>query len=118
MRSYHRAVYTVLSVLCGVSFIGFGIGYLVSPRMRGEFVRYHLPRLRVPAACMQIAGGAGQLVGLYAPWLMTAASAGLAAMMLVAIGVRVSIGDSIVQMLPATGYLVLCLYLLRASLGR
>ena len=118
MTSSPRRVYAVLTVLSAASFIGFGIGYLASPRMRGEFTRYGMARFRVPAACLQLAGGVGQLVGLAVPRVGTAASAGLAAMMLVAVGVRMSIGDSGLQTVPAVAYLLLCSYLTRAPLGR
>ena len=118
MGSNHRRLYTALTIVSAVSFVGFGIGYLTSPRMRGEFTRYGMAPYRVPAACLQLVGGAGQLVGLKYPWLGTAAAAGLAGMMLVAVSVRVSIDDSAAQTVPALAYLGLCLYLVRASRRR
>ena len=118
MRPYHRRVYILLTVLSAVSFVGFGIGYLTVPRMRAEFTRYGLASYRVPAAWLQVAGGAGQLIGLVARPVGVAAAVGLAAMMLVAVGVRVKIGDPLLQTIPAVAYLVLSLYLVRASLHR
>ena len=111
-------MYTLLTVISAVSFMGFGIGYLTVPRMRAEFTRYGLARVRILAAWLQVVGGAGQLGGLFLPPLAVAAAVGLAAMMGVAVGVRVRIGDPVVQTLPAVAYLLLDLYLLWASLGR
>ena len=115
---YARALYTTFVILSAVSFVGFGIGYLTWSRMESEFARYGLPRLRVPAAWLQIVGGAGQLAGLWFAPLTAAASGGLAVMMVIAIGVRLHIGDPIYKMLPATAYLALCVCLVVAALRR
>ena len=115
---YDAALYTVLTVISAVSFVGFGLGYLTVPQMRAEFARYGMANLRVLAACLQIAGGLGQGVGLWVPKLNTAASAGLAAMMLVAVGVRIHVGDPALRTIPAVAYLLLCVYLTWASIRR
>ena len=51
------------------------------------------------------------IAGFEIPWLGPAAAGGLALMMLVALGVRIKIRDSVGQMLPALGYLALNAYL-------
>ena len=53
----------------------------------------------------------GLLAGLSQPWMGRAAAAGLALMMLVAVGVRIRIKDTLLQTTPALFYLVLNTYL-------
>ena len=57
----------------------------------------------------------GLLVGLSQPWMGRAAAAGLALMMLVAVGVRIKIKDTFLQTTPALFYLVLNAYLCLAA---
>ena len=118
MGQHYRRVDVLLTVVSALSFVGFGIGYVTVPRMRGEFTRYGMAPYRIPAAWLQIGGGLGQLLGLAVPPLGATASAGLAAMMLVAVGVRVRIGDPALQTTPAVAYLALCTYLTNASIRR
>lgn len=98
--------------------MGFGFGYLVSGSMQAEFQRYGLGSYRVFAAVLQLSGGAGQLLGFTYPRLGGLASGGLALMMLSAVIVRLKIGDSLLQMIPALFYLLVDLYLLQASFRR
>ena len=118
MAAYSKGLYTLLTVVSAASFVGFGIGYLLSPRMRGEFTRYGMASYRVPAAWLQIAGGLGQGMGLVVRPVGTAASGGLVVMMLVAVAVRIRIGDPVLQTIPGVAYLLLCGYLLWASITR
>jgi hypothetical protein len=105
-----------LTIISSLSFLLFGIGYLISPRLRLEFDRYGLARFRVLVACLQLAGAAGQLAGIRYPMLGALSSGGLALMMLAAVGVRIRIGDSIGQSLPALLYLSANIYLTFAFL--
>ena len=57
----------------------------------------------------------GLLTGLSQPWIGRAAAAGLALMMLVAVGVRIRIKDTLLQTTPALFYLVLNAYLCVAA---
>ena len=54
---------------------------------------------------------AGLLAGLSRPWMGRAAAVGLALMMLVAVGVRIRIHDTVAQTIPALVYLALNAYL-------
>lgn len=60
---------------------------------------------------LQIAAAFGLLGGLSQPWLGQAAAVGLALMMLVAVGVRIKIRDTLWQTVPALFYLALNAYL-------
>ena len=53
----------------------------------------------------------GLLAGLSQPWLGRAAAAGLALMMLVAVGTRIKIKDPLLRIIPALFYLALNAYL-------
>ena len=96
----------------GLSFIGFGISCQTSAYMRREFVRYGYSRERALTGYLQIAGGAGLIIGYFAsPLLATAAAAGLALMMAYGFGVRLHIRDTLWQATPAFLYALINLYL-------
>ncbi len=81
-------------------------------------MRYGLERVRVGVALLQMAGATGQLLSLLYPPLAIPAAIGLGLMMGVAVIVRVKLGDSILQMLPAIAYLGVNAYLIWVALGR
>ncbi len=83
--------------------------------MEREFTRYQLRSRRYLVGGLQWAAGIGLLAGLLEPWMGRAAAAGLALMMLVAVGVRIRIKDSLVQTTPALFYLALNIYLCVAA---
>lgn len=56
---------------------------------------------------LQICASLGLLLGLELPWIGRAAAAGLTLMMLLAVGVRLRIRDSLLQTSQAVLYLVL-----------
>ncbi len=60
---------------------------------------------------LQLAAAVGLLAGLSQAWMGQMAAGGLALMMLVAVGVRIRIQDSLIQTLPALIYLLLNAYL-------
>ncbi len=86
--------------------------------MRQEFERYGLGSCRVIAAVLQLAGAAGQILGLSYPLIGCFASGGLALMMFVALLVRKRIRDRLHQSIPAAVYLAGNLYLAAASMYR
>jgi hypothetical protein len=91
---------TTLLLFSSLSFLGYGLSCLFSAYQKAEFQRYQLSARRNLVGCLQCAAAVGLI-----------AAGGLALMMLVALGVRVRIKDSLPQMLPAAGYLVLNAYL-------
>ena len=111
-------LFVTITLISAVSFIGFGLGYLYSPTMRQEFVRYGLGKYRVVIAILQLSGAVGQIVGLGYPLLGCFASGGLALMMFVALLVRRRIGDRYGHWIPAAMYLVGNVYLVIAGLYR
>jgi len=106
---------TALILFSALSFMGYGVACLFSRRMEQEFLRYRLGSQRLLVGVLQVCAGVGLLAGLSQPWMGQIAAAGLALMMLLAVGVRFQIKDSLLQTLPALFYLVLNAYLLWAG---
>ncbi len=79
--------------------------------MRREFVRWGLGSQRLLVGGLQLCAVMGLLAGFEQPFIGRAASIGLALMMIVAVGVRIKIKDSLMQTSPALLYLVLQVYL-------
>lgn len=94
-----------------VSFLVYGIGCFTSKYLNGEFVRYGFSSQRMLIGVLQLCGSLSLVAGLWVPLLGRFAAAGLAVMMLAAIGVRIKIRDSFVQTTPAILYFFLNAYL-------
>lgn len=102
---------TALILLSAFSFLGYGSACFFSDYLKQEFVRYRLASQRPTVGILQCCAGIGLLAGIHEPWMGQAAAGGLALMMLVALGVRIWIKDTLLQMVPAVFYLVLNAYL-------
>lgn len=94
-----------------VSFSVYGIACLVSGHMREEFIRYGLSQYKALVGWLQLMGAAGLVVGLWQPFVGAAAAFGLTLMMVFGIIVRIKIRDTIIQTVPAVGYMLLNAYL-------
>ncbi len=106
---------TPLILFSALSFLGYGLGCFFSAYLQQEFRRYQLGAQCRLVGMLQCLAALGLVAGLRLPWLGQAAAAGLALMMLVALGVRIRIRDRVVQMLPAAGYFALNAYLCAAG---
>ena len=102
---------SVLILFSALSFLGYGSACFLSPYMKREFERYRLGSQRTLVGGLQVLAAIGLLGGLGEPWMGRAAAAGLALMMLVAVGVRIKIKDTLPQTIPALAYLALNAYL-------
>ena len=102
---------TTLIFFSALSFLGYGLGCFYSAYLQQEFRRYQLVAQCRLVGILQCLAALGLIAGCWLPWLGQAAAAGLALMMLVALAVRIRIKDSLLQMLPALGYLALNAYL-------
>jgi hypothetical protein len=96
-----------LILLSSLSFLGYGLACFFSAYMKREFERYRLGSQRVMVGALQVAAALGLLGGLVQPWMGRSAAAGLALMMLFAVGVRIRVKDSLLQTTPALFYLLL-----------
>ncbi len=106
---------SLLTVFSSAAFLGYGLLCVTSVSMEREFARFGLAHLRVLTGSLEVLGGVGLLVGLTWPPALWLSSGGLALLMLCGVGVRVSVGDGLVQTLPALALMLLNLYLLVTS---
>lgn len=97
----------VAALLSSAAFLGYGASLVFTRAMVADFERYALSRHRVPVGLLQMAAGAGLLLGLRFPLLLALSAGGLAAMMLVAVWVRVRVGDPPASAIPAVLLLLL-----------
>jgi hypothetical protein len=104
-------LFIALAVFNSLSFIAYGMSCLVSPRMRSEFQRYHIPEQRVIVGVLEIAGACGLLAGFRLPVIGVLAASGLAILMVLGLFVRLSIKDAPLKLIPALAYAILSLYL-------
>ena len=104
-----------LIFFCAISFLGYGAACFLSDPLKREFDRYHFGPQRTLIGGLQLCAALGLLAGLSEPWMGRAAAAGLALMMLGAVGVRIKIKDTFLQTIPALFYLVLNAYLCLAA---
>ena len=100
-----------LILFSAISFLGYGSACFLLASFKGEFDRYGLAAQRPLVGALQLAAALGLVAGWDQPWIGRAASGGLALMMLVAVGVRIRIKDSLAQTTPAFFHLLLNAYL-------
>ncbi len=104
-----------LIVVSAISFFVHGAACFLSTYIKREFDRYQLASQRTLVGGLQLCAAVGLLAGLSQPWMGRAAAAGLALMMLVAVGVRIKIRDTLPQTTPALLYMALNAYLCLAA---
>lgn len=96
---------TVVLVVCalasGLSFLYYGFRVVLRPELRGEFERYGMPAVRLFVGLMEVLGGTAVMLGLAFAPLGALAAAGLTAMMILGLSVRVRIRDAPRLMVPA-----------------
>ena len=69
--------------------------------MKAEFQRFQLEHFRIFTGLLEILGGAGLLIGFWWPPAQVMASAGLSVLMLLGVGVRIKVRDSLLETFPA-----------------
>ncbi|SET81610.1 DoxX family protein [Hymenobacter actinosclerus] len=110
------ALTLLLIWLSGFSFLGYGIGYFVSPKLQEEFQRFGLARFGPLTGALEILGAVGLLVGLAAPLILLVASAGLTLLMLLGFGVRLKIKDGFRASLPSFLFMLVNAWIFYAAL--
>ena len=98
---------TVLILISSLSFLGYGIVYFTSPKMKSEFKRFGLEKAGMLTAVLEILGAIGLLVGLKIHLILLISAGGLAVLMFLGVIVRIRVKDSIMISLPAFMYMVL-----------
>jgi len=92
---------TALALISGLSFLKHGTAILFRERLRDEFRRYDLVRLRVIVGTLEVLGGLAVLLGLVLTPLGAFGAAGLTLLMLLGLRMRIRLRDAPRLMLPA-----------------
>ncbi|MEO8196036.1 MAG: DoxX family protein [Thermoanaerobaculia bacterium] len=111
-RAYYASI-----VVSSTLFLFYGIACLTFDRMKRDFERFGLGRLRTLAGTLEVAGALGLLAGFLWPPLLPLSAGGLALMMLVGIVARIRVLDSLAQTLPALVLMFLNLFIVWYALG-
>ena len=94
-------VLVVLALVSGLSFLYYGFKVLFRSASRGEFERYGLPDVRQVVGVLEVLGGTAVILGLAVAPLGALAAAGLTALMVLGLIVRLRIHDAPRLMVPA-----------------
>lgn len=106
----------LLVFFSAVSFLIYGIAYFVSTNMKNEFKRFGLEKFGTLTAVLELIGAFGLFIGIRNYTILVFASGGLALLMLLGVGVRIKMKDSLLVSLPAFFYFLLNGYILFKTL--
>lgn len=102
---------TLLIVISSLSFMGYGIAYFSSKKMKSEFQRFGLEKVGALTAILEILGAIGLLLGLKIHLILLVSAAGLAVLILLGVAVRIKVRDTLWVTLPALFYMILNAYI-------
>jgi len=108
--------FDVLILFSSISFLGYGITYFTTSKMKKEFIRFGLEKYGVLTAILQLTGALGLLLGLKFDFVLVISSGGLTLLMLFGVGVRLHVKDGLLLTLPALFFLFLNVYIFYKSL--
>ncbi len=107
---------SILILLSSLSFMGYGIAYFKSAKMKSEFKRFGLEKAGALTAILEILGALGLLLGFKFHPLLLISAGGLAILMLLGVAVRIKIKDSVWVSIPAFFFMLLNAYIFFMSL--
>lgn len=107
---------TILIFISSLSFMGYGITFFTSSKMKSEFKRFGLEKAGTPTAVLELLGALGLLIGLKFNIILLISSGGLAMLMLLGIVVRMSVKDNHLVSLPALVFMLLNAYIFFMSI--
>jgi len=108
----------VLIFISSISFLGYGIAYFVSDKIKQEFKRFGLEKLGILTAVLELLGATGLLVGLKFDIILLISSGGLALLMFLGVLTRIRVKDSLGQSFQALFFMVLNAYIFIVALYR
>ncbi len=108
----------ILIFISSISFLGYGIAYFTSTKMKSEFKRFGLEKAGALTAILEILGGLGLLIGLKFQFILLFSAGGLALLMFLGVAVRLKIKDSLWVTLPALFFMLLNAYIFFISLSK
>ncbi len=107
---------TMLTVISSISFMGYGIAYFSSTKMKSEFKRFGLEKAGALTAILEIVGALGLLLGLKIHLILLVSAGGLAVLMLLGVAVRIKVRDTLWVTFPALFFMILNAYIFFMSL--
>ncbi len=99
-----------------LSFMGYGIAYFKSSKMKTEFKRFGLEKVGALTAILEIFGALGLLLGFKFHAILLIAAGGLSILMLLGFAIRIKVKDSVWLMIPALFFMLLNAYIFFMSL--
>lgn len=98
-------------LISSLSFLGYGIAYFKSPKMKNEFKRFGLEKVGTIVVVFELMGAVGLLVGLKYLYILLISAAGLTLLMFLGLLVRLKVKDSFWISFPAFFFLVINAYI-------
>lgn len=94
---------SILTLLTGLAFVGYGIACVFTQHMVQEFRRYGLEPFRLVVGYLEIAGGMGLCLGWLLNWpeILVLSALGLCILMVMGLYTRIRIHDPLKEMMPA-----------------
>lgn len=98
-------------MISSLSFLGYGITYFTSSKMKEEFKRFNLEKVGALTAILELLGAIGLIVGYWGPVILLISSAGLSLLMLLGVITRMKVKDSLLVTIPALFYMLVNAYI-------
>jgi hypothetical protein len=105
-----------LVLISSLSFMGYGMAYFNSTKMKSEFKRFGLAKVGALTAFLEILGAIGLLIGLKFNSILLVSAGGLAVLMLLGVAVRLKVRDTLWVTLPALFFMILNAYIFYITL--
>ena len=96
-----------LVFISGFCFIVAGISYFISTKMKSEFRRFGFEKAGAFTAVLELLGASGLLMGLKVHPILAFSAGGLTILMLLAVAIRIKVGDAVRLTLPALFLMIL-----------
>lgn len=110
-------IFKVCVLFSSLSFFSYGISYFVFTKMKREFKRFNLEKLGLVVIIFQLLGAFGLIIGLYYYPLLLISSLGLGTLMLIGLGVRFRLKDSVLVSFPAFFFMILNFYIFISAIN-
>lgn len=108
--------FEVARAVSALAFLGYGLACVATDHMVAEFERFGLSGFRLMVGWLEVLGAAGLIAGVWVPEALVVGAGGLTALMVLGVGTRLRVGDSVLQTAPAMVLLLLNGYILQRSI--
>lgn len=105
-----------LIFISSLSFMGYGIAYFKSTKMKSEFKRFGLEKAGTFTAVLELLGALGLLIGLKVYIILLVSAGGLTILMFLGVAIRIKVRDTLWVTLPALFFMILNAYIFFMSL--